>query len=159
MVAAYRVSKAKYGTSTADMLSGRGSSEAGGRWNSEGRAMVYTSAHLSLAVLEILVHAMPAEKIDSYVFLRLDIPDELILTLGADDLPDGWDQMSVDSPASQSFGDTWFEERMSAVLELPSAAMPLESNYLINPAHPDFTAIEIGEIEPLFMDERFLQRG
>ncbi|MGH7564183.1 MAG: RES family NAD+ phosphorylase [Gemmatimonadota bacterium] len=33
-----------------------GARRAGGRWNSKGRPMIYTSEHLSLPVLETLVH-------------------------------------------------------------------------------------------------------
>jgi RES domain-containing protein len=37
-------------------LDGEGARLAGGRWNSRGRAAVYTSSRLSLAALELLVH-------------------------------------------------------------------------------------------------------
>ena len=48
----YRLSKSKY---SAD-LSGKGAEKAGGRWNSKGVAMVYTSASRALCTAEVAVH-------------------------------------------------------------------------------------------------------
>jgi len=40
------------------------------------------------------------------------------------------------------------------VLKLPSAVVPSEFNYLLNPAHPDFGAIRIGEPQVFKADPR-----
>ena len=45
----------------------------------------------------------------------------------------------------QQLGDGWLNAGASAVLEVPSAVVEIESNYLLNPAHPDFRRIQIGE--------------
>jgi RES domain-containing protein len=47
-------------------------------------------------------------------------------------------------------------EARSAVLALPSVIIPGESNYLLNPAHPDFRKISIGKPEPFAFDPRLL---
>ena len=39
-------------------------------------------------------------------------------------------------------------------LKVPSAVMPDEFNYLLNPEHDDFADIELGDIEPYPIDER-----
>lgn len=43
--------------------------------------------------------------------------------------------------SSQSLGDWWIKVNTSAVLKVASAIVPHEHNYLLNPAHPDFTQI------------------
>jgi RES domain-containing protein len=42
------------------------------------------------------------------------------------------------------------------VLEVPSVIVERESNYLLNPTHPDFSSLVIGEPEPFTFDERLL---
>jgi RES domain-containing protein len=43
------------------------------------------------------------------------------------------------------------------VLEVPSAVLPMEMNYLINPRHPDADAIEVARTEEFRFDERLLR--
>src|ERR1700728_528676 len=59
-------------------LDGKGASLAGGRWNSRGVPVLYTSSHLSLCVLEVLVNIPPPLHDDLAAFeaVRLSIPDE-----------------------------------------------------------------------------------
>ena len=68
--------------------------------------------------------------------------------LPREDLPPAWRR----DPAPQSvknLGDRWVRTARSLVLQVPSAVVPSESNYLINPSHPDFGQIEItGPIDP-----------
>jgi RES domain-containing protein len=44
------------------------------------------------------------------------------------------------------------------VLALPSVIIPSESNFLLNPAHPDFKKISIGKPEPFVFDLRLVSR-
>jgi RES domain-containing protein len=53
-------------------------------------------------------------------------------------------------------GDFWVKLGRSAVLELPSVMIPGESNYLLNPAHPDFKKITLGKPELFSFDPRLL---
>jgi RES domain-containing protein len=55
MATVWRLVRPEY----ANDLSGEGSSITGGRWNSPGHLMLYTSSHLSLSVLEVFVHIAP----------------------------------------------------------------------------------------------------
>jgi RES domain-containing protein len=43
------------------------------------------------------------------------------------------------------------------VLEVPSVIVDDESNYLINPAHPDFSSITISESRPVELDARLFR--
>jgi RES domain-containing protein len=44
------------------------------------------------------------------------------------------------------------------VLAVPSAVIPAETNYLLNPVHPDFTRIKTGQPQELVIDLRLLKR-
>jgi RES domain-containing protein len=57
---------------------------------------------------------------------------------------------------SQSIGDRWLESARSAVLRVPSAVLPAESNFLMNPRHADFDRIEIAPPEVLGVDPRLI---
>ena len=154
MPRAFRIAKCKHSLNKGMMLSGRGALLYGGRWNSPGRAVVYASQSLSLATLEVVVHLNAAEKIMAYRSMALEIPDELVLPMDPADLPADWDAMHVEPKAAQSWGDAWFDDRISAVLEVPSVIIPSESNYLINPEHTDFDQIRCGPIEKHCVDRR-----
>ena len=53
-------------------------------------------------------------------------------------------------------GNEWAQGQQSLVLKVPSVVEPMESNYLINPLHPDYDALEIGDPTPLQLDARLL---
>jgi RES domain-containing protein len=53
-------------------------------------------------------------------------------------------------------GDRWAAELRSPVLEVPSVLIPEESNYILNPLHPDFSRIAIGEPQDFVFDPRLL---
>lgn len=116
--------------------------------------MVYCAATLSLAALEVLVHIDPTHAPASWVAIPASIPDDLtILDLNVGDLPPRWRSY----PAPQGirvFGTTWLQSRKSAVLSVPSAVIPDERNYLLDPTHPDMQRIEIGATEPFAFDPR-----
>jgi RES domain-containing protein len=146
-VRAYRIAKRKFAGSGVEMMSGRCALRYGGRWNSPGRAVVYASQSLSLATLEVAVHLVRADKLVSYRMIVLLIPDAIILPVDRSALPADWNQIETQPGAVQHWGNAWFDGRLSAVLEVPSVVIPAESNYLINPDHPDFGLIEQGELQ------------
>jgi RES domain-containing protein len=119
--------------------------------------MVYTSGSVSLAVLEVLVHLREASLISSYSLIPARFDDALIERLDRSRLPDGWRSYPA-PPGLQLIGDEWVRSQSSAVLEVPSAVVERESNYLLNPAHPDCSSVVIGEPEPFTFDERLLGR-
>jgi RES domain-containing protein len=136
---------------------GEGARLYGGRWNSPGTRMVYISASVSLAVLEVLVHLQDASLLSSYSLIPARFDEALVERLDRSRLPDGW--RSYPAPNElQRIGDAWARSQRSAVLEVPSAVVERESNYLLSPAHPDFSSIVIGEPEPFTFDERLLAR-
>lgn len=130
---------------------------AGGRWNSVGVPIVYTSGTQALAMLEMLVHLGNAGILPSYSICPAEFDESLITKLDPRYLPNNW-RTPVVPPATQSIGDAWAAAGTSAVLEVPSVISPTDSNYLINPGHRDFSSITIGIPEPFTFDERLVKR-
>ena len=151
MPEAWRIVKAKH---AATAFSGKGAADNGGRWNSRGVSVVYTSCTKSLAALESLVHLNPPVRF-KYVAIRIKFDDGLVEIVPAKALPPNW-QTEPPPPSTKAIGDAWARAARSAVLALPSVIIPGEPNYLLNPAHPDFKKISIGKSEPFAFDPRLL---
>jgi RES domain-containing protein len=137
---------------------GEGARLAGGRWNRRGTAMVYTSATLSLAALEYLVHVSWETAPKNLMACGAEIPDDLArIAIDVRDLPSGW--RSYPAPeALAEIGEKWIREKKVAVLVVPSAVVPEESNVLLDPAHPDFERIRVLDSKPFSFDPRFRSR-
>jgi len=133
-----------------DAFSGEGARLFGGRWNSPGTVVVYTSGSLALAALETLVHINPQLPMD-YVAFRVEIEPSLIETLETP--PASW-RTNPPAASAQHIGDLWAREKRSVVLSLPSALVPAERNLLLNPRHGDFSRIRVGPPEPFDFDHR-----
>lgn len=151
MVRAWRIVKEVH-ASTA--FSGEGAVRVGGRWNSRGTRMVYTSATQSLALLESLVHLNPAF-LFRYAVIGLEFPGSMLEIFRPSKLPADWNS-EPPATATKRLGDQWVREARSAVLAVPSVLVRTEINYLLNPQHPDFAKIKIGKPEPFALDPRLL---
>ncbi len=136
-------------------LTGEGARKRGGRWNSIGVPLVYASAHLSLAVLEVLVHLESDDLPDNLVATRLEIPGDNVERL--EDLPPEWLEDPLQRQ-SRRYGDNWAAEQRSVGLIVPSAIIPQETNVLLNPLHPRFGEVRVTEQHPFRFDPR-LARG
>ena len=149
----FRIEREKYLEST---LLGIGASLSKGfRWNSLNTRLVYTSESRALATLEVAVHLDIQEDLpnDRY-YVGIDIPDSLeILEVHLDDLPIGWDSKPP-SLITQIIGDMFVRGMDAAVLKVPSAIVPVEHNYLINPFHQDIKKISVFSVNRMSFDSR-----
>jgi RES domain-containing protein len=120
--------------------------------------MVYTSATLSLAAQELFVHLDPADLPADLVSISAIIPDSVrVEVLDPDTLPRNWREY----PAPESLaaiGASWAASATSAVLAVPSAVIPQENNYLLNPSHSDFPRVTILDPSPFTFDSRIWKR-
>lgn len=118
-------------------LDGEGARLYGGRWNSEGIAVVYLSTSLALAALEYLAHLdvsmVPSDLVSVEVLVPDDVSSERV-DLAA--LPLDWSRVP-DHEACVELGDTWARKGASCLLFAPSAIVPESWNVLLNPAHPE----------------------
>ena len=150
MTTAWRICKAKL---SGTAFTGEGAFLYGGRWNSPGVRMVYLAQSPSLATLEMLVHLDASELLAAYRLCEAVFDDRLVETLDPATLPKNW-RRSPAPVALQRLGDEWTASMRSAVLRVPSAIVPGESNYLLNPAHPDSTDVTAGKMRPYEFDPR-----
>lgn len=151
---AWRITKRRYSSRDA-VLSGSGAQEVGGRWNEAGLPLVYASENASLALLETLVQASPQRLPSSLVIVQIIIPDALsVRTIRVTDLPAAW--KTIGSPQCVALGSAWIRSQATAVLRIPSAVNPLETNVLLNPAHPAVAKCKVGKPIPLEFDARLL---
>lgn len=151
---AWRITQQKHARSA---FSGEGARLYGGRWNSVGVPLVYVAQSQSLAVLEMLVHLDAPALLKKYVFLEMVFDASLVLDLDPSSLPKNWQSDPVPA-AVQAIGDRWLLSGDSAVLRVPSALVPEESNFLLNPLHPDFAKINVSRPQLFRFDPR-LTRG
>ena len=138
-------------------FSGEGARRFGGRWNSPGVAVVYLSEYQSLAALEIFVHLRPLLPRDKFLLYRVKWDAALMEQLPAKSLPAEW-RASPPGPATMSLGDEWVRAAGSVVLSVPSAIIPAERNFLLNPAHPDFRRLRIAKPIDFVFDPRIVGR-
>lgn len=128
----------------ANDMSGGGAKAVGGRWNSKGNAVVYTSPTIALAILETLAHIGDDIAARNRFLIRIEVPDDV---WGARETLDvaKFDPYWVSEPpamATIAVGDAWIKGNTSALLEVPSVIVHEECNVLINPAHPDAARIK-----------------
>ena len=136
-------------------LNGEGAWRFGGRWSSPGTRLACTSEHLSLAMIEYYVHIEPSYAPGDLVVISADIPDSVSRTeIAGKRLPGNWRE-SPPSPQLAAFGDLFVARAKAAVLIVPSALAPSESNWLINPRHPDFRRIRVHPPVDFQYDQRF----
>ena len=136
----WRIARAEYAQTTQQMLSGDGAARFGGRWNPKGTPAVYCSENSSLAALEVLANLVRPSAFPAHRILDLDVPDQAI---------------AFADPSAANPPRTGAELlRKNLALSAPSAVNPLERNVVINPAHPDFRRIAVGDLRPFVFDAR-----
>lgn len=149
-ITAWRIVKQK---NEKTAFSGEGARLYGGRWNWPGTALVYTAQSQSLAVLEMLVHLDSADLLGQYVFFDVTIEESMVVALDPSSLPKNWRAEPAPNKLRR-LGDEWVAAATSVALRVPSSIIPAESNYILNPKHPDFAKLQIGKATPFRYDPR-----
>lgn len=137
-------------------LDGEGARLHGGRWNGEGRAVVYTSASLSLAALEYLVHVEPLLAPSDLIAMEIALPDAAGMgaSVTPEDFPAG-DWRQCPAPEWQAeLGDLWIDDATFLWLAVPSAVVPEEYNILINPLNSGMSSVRVLSTRPFSFDGR-----
>lgn len=137
-------------------LEGFGGMYTSGRWHNKGHPIVYTASSAALAALEVLVHVDPLTAPTDLRLLAIELPDDLTTeVLEALTLPQDWH--SVPAPASlQTLGSSWLTGGRTVALNVPSAVITVERNFLLNPRHPAAQRISVISDEAFSFDTRLL---
>lgn len=124
------------------------------RWNSKGTEIVYTANSRALAVCEVSVHLPLGLLPKNYLMVEIEIPDSIaIQTIPPNTLPSGWNK-TPPLASSRFFGDEFVIQSKYAILQVPSAVVQGDYNYLINPKHSDFGKIKINKKDAFPFDMR-----
>jgi RES domain-containing protein len=115
--------------------------------------MIYTAGSQALAALEMLVHLQVSDLLRHYRLIPVTFDAALIKTLDRITLPANWNRRPTPQ-AVRSIGDAWIASLESPVLEVPSVVVPGDSNYLLNPLHPRFAKLAIGDPQPFRFDRQ-----
>jgi RES domain-containing protein len=149
----WRICKAEHAETA---FTGEGAILYPGRWHHAGTPVVYCSESRALAALEQLVHLHRNRLPPHLVCFPVEIPDDLPITrVRVHDLPADW--RAYPGPTElRDIGTHWAEARETVVLQLPSVVVPGEHNLLLNPRHPEFRRLVLGDPEPFELDERLV---
>ena len=151
MLTVWRIVTARFADSA---FSGEGARRYGGRWNRKGIPLVYTAGSQSLAMLEMLVQDEPLRA--RYFMIPAEIPGDLPMgRVTPEQLPPDW-RAPVALASLHALGTAWATGLTTPLLAVPSAVVPVETNYLLNPLHPDFARIRVGEPRELVTDLRLM---
>ncbi len=152
MVTAWRIVQSKW---AAQAFDGEGARLYGGRWNSQGHAAIYLASSRALAALETLVHIEAEFCKNTFARFPVSFDESYVTKRSKPDLATDWNS-TMTSPKNQAFGNSWLLSMSSPLLQIPSAIIPEELNYILNPRHPDFEKISIGPSEAFAFDPRLL---
>ena len=146
----YRISNELY----KEDISGNGAAIYGSRWNSKNIKMLYTGEYISLCMLESLVHLRKIDIPTTQYLLSILVPDVEFQDIKLSKLKEDW-QHHINY--TQWIGDQFISGNQHLYLKVPSAIVPQEHNFLINPQHKDFKKTKVISSELLEFDKRLLQ--
>jgi RES domain-containing protein len=153
----WRLCRAAY---AAEAFSGLGARRFGGRWNSRGVPMVYSSSSLALAAMELFVHLEPGQAPDDLVYLSAVLSGgEPGRTLHSAELPPAWwtDNPAAGIATARDLGDSWIRDRSSLAMMVLSVPIRVEWNILLNPLHPRIGELLIEPAQPFVFDARMFR--
>ncbi|MDX2150229.1 MAG: RES family NAD+ phosphorylase [Bryobacteraceae bacterium] len=154
MTRVYRILRRPYSKKPLD---GEGAYRFGGRWSSAGTRVSYTAQHLSLAIIEYFIHIDPDDPPNDLVAVTAEVPDGVSrISISQKQLPANWRQ-SPSPPELAEIGDRFIRDGKVAIVIVPSVLAPAESNWLINPQHPEFSRIRLVATEAFEYDSRFFK--
>ncbi len=140
----------------AEAFSGEGARLYGGRWNSPGVKVVYSSPSLALATVETFVNLEANLQPDDLVLIEAELPDKIAIErVDVNVLPRNWHSSRNES--LRKFGDEWIRLEKTVALQVPSAAVRGEWNVLLNPVHEEFGSIRIAKPQKFRFDVRMFQ--
>ena len=145
----------RIGSSRHPVFDGTGAALYPGRWNEAGQAVIYCGGSFAIAMLERLCYTALGRVPTGDRFVEADVPDSAVEAFDPDAHP-GWDE--PDSLAARRFGSDWWRQRRSAALLVPSAVTKIDFNLVINPEHPEFAQVAVGDERPVQWDRRLFVR-
>ena len=106
-------------------------------------------------MIEYLVHLDQDDPPPDLVVAAADVPDDVSrVSVSLNGLPATW-RLTPPPLELAAIGDRFSRNNREAILVVPSALVPSESNWLLNPDHPDYIRVRLRPLEPFEYDARF----
>jgi RES domain-containing protein len=136
-------------------ISGEGSRLKGGRWNLRGIPALYTSEHISLGLLEMLVNANTLEELQQIRLMEIEVAESSsIEVLNLKKLRKNW---VTDFEYTQWIGSEILKENNALVFKCPSAVVNNENNFVLNPLHKDYKKVKLINSSSFYFDPRLFK--
>lgn len=92
------------------------------------------------------------------VAIEIDVPDGVAIdALDVRDLPRSWRRYPAPR-LLQRLGNDWLDRAGACLLRLPSAIVPSESSFLVNPVHPEVRELRLVGRSSFRFDPRLTHR-
>ncbi len=125
-----------------------------GRWNSEGKKVLYTSESVSLAYLENMSHRRGFGFNNDFRIMIIEIPSRLpFYEVDPSDLPKNWRSFR-NYDECQRIGNEWFDRSEFLYMKVPSAVVMENRNIVINTLHKDYKRIKLLKVVDFYPDDR-----
>jgi len=116
--------------------------------------VVYLAESPAGALIEVCVHTSSNDVPPTYTLLQVQGPDLECPSILLESPPPDW---AAKPEITRELRAKWLRERVSVVLEVPSAIVPQTSNYIFNPLHPDASHFTIVQKYKCLFDMRIKQ--
>lgn len=110
-----------------------------------------------MAALEVLANLDDTALLRGYVSILVTFDSRLCKKLDIASLPRDWNDIPP-ATSTRNIGSAWADSSDSCLLSVPSAIVPSEPNYLLNPLHPDFRKVWIGRPNEFDWDRRLARK-
>lgn len=143
----YRIVHKKY----ADSLFASG---LAGRWNTEGKKVLYTAENISLAYLETMHYRKGLGYNRDFRLMVIELPKNAFFQeIDSVALPKNWRDFR-NYEVCQRVGDEWFDSAEHLCLRVPSAVVVQNYNVVINTLHVDYAGVKLIDILNFEPDDR-----
>jgi len=129
-------------------LDGKGAAKYGGRWNSIGRPIVYTSSSLALARSELARHINLEAIPDDFRVYEIEIPDKDYIDISSKaakqskSLPKDWNS-NPEPDSTKRIGERYLSNKSVLAIKAPSVCDPKSFNYLLNPESDSYHLVNL----------------
>lgn len=125
-----------------------------GRWNSEGKKVLYTAESVSLAYLETMHYRKGFGFNSDFRIMIIRLPSTaLFLEVIKTELPGNWRDFR-NYQDCRKIGDEWFDRAGHLCLKVPSAVVPENCNIVINTLHKGYQEVELIDTLDFIPDEK-----
>lgn len=125
-----------------------------GRWNREGKKVLYTAESVSLAYLETMNYRKGFGFNNDFKIMVIQIPiNTNFLSVETSALPKNWRDFR-NYKECQKIGDEWFENGLDLAIKVPSAVVPENYNVVLNTLHEDYKKVKLIDVLQFYPDVR-----